>query len=178
MNADEITLAEMFRKDAHSCLNKYLPRIVRCLELLSEEDIWWRPNAASNAAGNIVLHLCGNVRQWIIYGFGGAKDVRERDKEFAEHGPIPRQALIARLKDTVEEAWQVIDTIPVATFLREFDIQGYRVTGLAAVASVCEHFSYHTGQIIYLTKLKHGEDLHFTQLPNYKPAAPGPSPRT
>jgi hypothetical protein len=135
---------------------------------LSEDENWWRPNAVSNAAGNIVLHLCGNVRQWILSGLGGATDVRERDKEFAEHGPIPRQALIARLKDTVEEACRVIDTIPVTTFSREFDIQGYHVTGLNAVASVYEHFSYHTGQIIYLTKLKLGEDLHFTQLPDYK----------
>ena len=104
-------------------------------------------------------------------GLGGTRDVRERHKEFAEHGPIPRQALIARLKDTVEEACQIIETIPVATFLREFDIQGYRVTGLFAVASVYEHFSYQSGQIIYLTKLKRGEDLHFTQLPNYTPRA-------
>ena len=174
MNSDEVTIAEMFRRDARSCLNKYQPRILRCLELLSEEDIWWRPNAASNAVGNIVLHLCGNVRQWIISGLGRTKDVRERDKEFAERGPIPRQVLIARLKDTVEEACQIIETIPVATFLREFDIQGYRATGLFAVASVCEHFSYHAGQIIYLTKLRRGEDLHFTQLPNYKPAVPVP----
>ena len=173
MNADEITLAETFRKDSCSCLNKYLPRIVNCLELLSEEDIWWRPNAASNAAGNIVLHLCGNVRQWIISGLGRNRDVRERDKEFAERGPIPREALITRLKGTVEEACRVIEAIPTAAFLREFDIQGYRVTGMAAVTQVVEHFSYHGGQIIYLTKLKRNEDLHFTRLPNYKPAAPG-----
>ncbi len=169
MKADEIALAEMFRKDARSCLNKYLPRIVRCLELLGEEEIWWRPNAASNAAGNIVLHLCGNVRQWIISGLGEVKDVRERDKEFAEQGPIARQALIARLKDTVEEACKIIDKIPVTTFSHEFDIQGYRVTGLSAVTSVYEHFAYHAGQIIYLTKLKGGEDLRFTHLPSYKP---------
>lgn len=178
MNSDETALAEMFRKDALSCLNKYLPRIVRCLEVLSEEEIWWRPNAASNAAGNLVLHLCGNVRQWIISGLGAAQDVRERDKEFAERGPIPRPALIARLNDTVKEACQVIGTLPAATFARDFNIQGYHVTGSFAVISVCEHFAYHSGQIIYLTKLKRGDDLHFTQLPNYTPAAPGPSRRT
>jgi Protein of unknown function (DUF1572) len=174
MNADEVELTEIFRKDVRSVLNKYLPRIVQCLELLSEEDIWWRPNAASNAAGNIVLHLCGNVRQWIISGLSRVRDVRERDKEFSERGPIPRHALIARLNDTVAEACQIIETVSAGTLLREFDIQGYHVTGLFAVLSVCEHFAYHSGQIIYLTKLKRGEDLHFTQLPSYKPAEPGP----
>src|SRR5215510_14042542 len=171
MQPDQAALAETFRKDACACLNKYLPRMVHCLESLSEDDIWWRPNAASNSAGNIVLHLCGNVRQWILSGLGGARDVRERDKEFAEHGPISRQKLIAQLKDTLEEACRIIENTPVATFSREFEIQGYHVIGLEAVASVCEHFSYHAGQIIYLTKSKRGQDLHFTRLPDYKPKA-------
>jgi uncharacterized damage-inducible protein DinB len=174
MKSDEVALAEIFRKDARDCLAKYLPQIIRCLELLTEEEIWWRQNAASNAAGNIVLHLSGNVRQWIISGLGGARDVRERDKEFSERGPIPREALIARLKTTIAEALQVIDTMSVPALSREFDIQGYRATGLAAVAHVCEHFAYHSGQIIYLTKLQRGEDLQFTQLPIYKRAEPGP----
>jgi hypothetical protein len=169
MNPDEVILTETFRKDAVSCLKKYLPRIVRCLELLSEEELWWRPNGASNAAGNIVLHLCGNIRQWILSGLRGGRDVRERDEEFAERGPISRETLIARLTDTVEEACRVIETIPISTLLREFDIQGYHVTGVTAVVSVYEHFAYHAGQIIYLTKLKREEDLQFTQLPDYKP---------
>src|SRR5215510_3282971 len=154
MQPDQAALAETFRKDACACLNKYLPRMVHCLESLSEDDIWWRPNAASNSAGNIVLHLCGNVRQWILSGLGGARDVRERDKEFAERGPIPRQALIERLQATVEEACGTIDGLPLPMFSQEFDIQGYRFAGLIAVARVYEHFSYHAGQIMYLTKLK------------------------
>jgi uncharacterized damage-inducible protein DinB len=171
MKPDEVVLAEMFRRDALSCLNKYLPRIVQCLELLSEEEIWWRPNEVSNAAGNIVLHLCGNIRQWILSGLRGARDVRERDKEFSERGPIPRHALIELLESTIEDAKRVIETTPVSTLLREFDIQGYHVAGASAVTWVYEHFAYHAGQIIYLTKLKRGEDLHFTRLPHYKPEA-------
>jgi uncharacterized damage-inducible protein DinB len=168
MNRDDAALAELFRKEALSVLNKYLPRIVSCLAVLTDEEIWWRPNAASNSVGNIVLHLCGNIRQWIISGLGGAGDVRERDKEFAERGPIPSQALSAQLKETVEKACRLIDAADVSTLLREYDIQGYRVTGITAVARVYEHFAYHAGQIIYLTKLKRNEDLHFTRLPDYK----------
>jgi uncharacterized damage-inducible protein DinB len=174
MKADDVALVEVFRKDVRFSLIKYLKRIVRCLELLNEEEIWWRPNSASNSAGNIVLHLCGNIRQWILSGLGGARDVRERDKEFTERGPIPRQALIERLQSTVEEACETIDRLSFPTFLQEFDIQGYHVTGLIAVARVYEHFSYHAGQIIYLTKLKGSEDLHFTQLPEYPPKGSRP----
>src|SRR5262245_60612778 len=171
MKANESGLAEVFRKDARSGFEKYLPRIVQCLELLTEEEIWWRPNAASNSAGNIVLHLSGNVRQWIISGLGGAADKRERDKEFSERGPISRRLLIGQLKNTVEEACQTIGRLPIDALLQEFGIQGYRVTGLVAIAHVYEHFAYHTGQIIYLTKLKRAKDLRFTRLPGLKRAA-------
>jgi uncharacterized damage-inducible protein DinB len=170
MEANEVALAELFRKDARSYFDKYLPRIVRCLQLLSEKEIWWRPNSASNSAGNIVLHLCGNVRQWIISGLGGAPDVRQRDREFAERGPIPRRVLIAQLHKTIEKACRTIDRISAEALWHEFTIQGYRVSGLTAIAHVYEHFSHHAGQIIYLTKLKRGKDLRFTRLPATKPA--------
>jgi hypothetical protein len=171
MKDHELPLAELFRKDARSYFDKYLPEIVRCLQLLSEEEIWWRPNEASNAAGNIVLHLCGNVRQWIISGLGGAPDFRERDLEFNERGPMARRLLIARLKSTVAEASNTIQRLPAETFMREFSIQGFHTTGLGAIVHVNEHFAYHAGQIIYLTKLKRSKDLKFTRLPAYKPPA-------
>src|SRR5438876_12015945 len=120
MKANELMLAEAFRKEAVSGFEKYLPRIVRCLELLSEEEIWWRPNEASNSAGNIVLHLCGNVHQWIISGLGGTPDTRERDKEFSERGPISRRLLMGQLNNTVDEASKTIGQIPVEAVSRQF----------------------------------------------------------
>jgi len=168
MNANELAVAEICRKDARAGLENYLPRIVSCLQLLSEKDIWWRPNDASNAAGNIVLHLCGNIRQWIISGLGGEPDRRDRDKEFTERGPISRRMLIAQLKTTVEEACEIIDGLSVERLLQQFMIQGYRVSGLSTVLHVYEHFAYHAGQITYLTKLKCGKDLRFTRLPAKK----------
>lgn len=168
MEPDEHALAKIFCNDARSQFEKYTPRIVRCLQLLSEKEIWWRPNDASNAAGNIVLHLCGNVRQWIISALGGAPDFRERDKEFSERGPVPRQVLISQLRSTVKQACWTIDSLPSKTLSQEFEIQGFRVSGLVAIAHVYEHFAYHTGQIIYLTKLKRGKDLRFTRLPSSK----------
>jgi uncharacterized damage-inducible protein DinB len=145
-----------------------LPHIVECLQQLSEEEIWWRPNSASNSAGNLVLHLCGNARQWIIAGLGGAEDKRERDREFAEKGPVPRQALVTQLRRTVRDASRVIARLSDDSLSRKFEIQGYHVTGLDAAFHVAEHFGYHTGQIIYITKLKRAMDLRFTRLPVIK----------
>jgi uncharacterized damage-inducible protein DinB len=171
MDTNELAIVERLRKDVRSGFEKYLPSIVRCLQSLNEKEIWWRPNKASNAAGNIILHLCGNVRQWIVSGLGGAQDVRVREKEFSERGPVPRQMLITQLKTTVGQACEVIDRLTAEKLLQEYRIQGYRVSGLTAILHVYEHFAYHAGQITYLTKLTHGKDLRFTRLPNKKAAA-------
>ncbi len=162
-------LTKLFLAQArHLLAADYLPRIVQCLKMLSEEEIWWRPNAASNSVGNLVLHLAGNVRQWIISGLGGAPDRRERDREFVERGPIRRGLLLAQLRKTVKEACRVLERLSPAALSRSYRIQGFRVTGLAAVADVIEHFAYHSGQIIFVTKMKRGKDLGFTRLPGEK----------
>jgi hypothetical protein len=168
LKANDNQVAEIFVAEARKNFDRYLHRIERCLSMLSEREIWWRPNPASNSAGNIVLHLCGNMRQWIISGLGGAPDVRERDKEFAERGPISRRELVALLRATVKEASRVMGRIPPQSLARKYTIQGYRVRGLGAAAQVHEHFSHHAGQIIYITKMKRGRDLRFTRLPRIK----------
>lgn len=168
MNPADKRIAKLVRADARKYFDMSVPRVVSCLRQLSEKDIWWRPNLASNSAGNIVLHLCGNVRQWIVSGLGGAEDIRERDKEFLERGPIPRRDLIARLQATVGQAGHVLDRLPPEAFVKNYWIQGFRVSGPEAVSQVTNHLSYHVGQIIYLTKLKAGRDLRFTKLPPVK----------
>lgn len=161
--------ANMFLANSQDILAKQnLPRIVKCLQQLSEEEIWWRPNPASNSVGNLVLHLCGNVRQWIISGLGGEKDRRERDREFAEQGPVAREVLITQLRRTVREACRVLTRLSDESLARKYKIQGYRATGLEAAFHVSEHFGYHTGQVIYITKLKRAQDLKFTRLPVIK----------
>ena len=155
-----------FLKDARRRLNnQLLPQIVRCLALLSDEDIWWRPNDASNSVGNLVLHLSGNVRQWVISGVGGAADVRHRDKEFSERGPLPKRGLAALLRATVREAGSVLDRVPPDSLGEPFSRQGFEMTRIEAIGHVVEHFAYHTGQIVYFTKSRLGRDLQFTHLP-------------
>jgi uncharacterized damage-inducible protein DinB len=159
-------LAKSFLNQAQRLLSRvHLPRIGRCLEALSTEEIWWRPNPASNSVGNLVLHLEGNVRQWIISGLGGAPDIRQRDREFRDQGPIPRTELLAELRTTVDQACRVLAGLSPEDLARRHSIQGFRVTGLEAVFHVAEHFSHHAGQIILATKFLRGKDLRFTHLP-------------
>lgn len=152
----------------HVLRQVYLPRITSCLAQLSPKQIWWRPNSASNSVGNLVLHLTGNVRQWIISGLGGAPDVRERDLEFSECGPLPRRVLVSRLRKTVKEACEVLGKLSPEDLARVHTIQRFRVTGLEAAFHVAEHFSHHAGQIILMTKMLTGSDLKFTHLAGEK----------
>jgi len=154
----------------HSLSEHHLPRILECLNVLSDKDIWWRPHPTSNSVGNLVLHLSGNVRQWIGSSLGEEPDRRERDKEFAEVGPLPRRELAMRLRSTVVEAGKVLEGLDPHKLIRVYSIQGFRVTGLQVVVHVVEHFAYHSGQIIFITKMKLGEDLGFTRLPGEKKA--------
>jgi uncharacterized damage-inducible protein DinB len=166
------TLTTLFTKAARRRLLKVLlPRIESCLEMLSDQEIWWRPNEASNSIGNLVLHLTGNVRQWIIAGLGGAPDIRKRDLEFSERGPVEARQLGQRLHDTVLEAARVIGGMRPRELALTYSIQGYKVTGLDAAFHVVEHFSHHAGQIIQLTKQLRGDDLALTHLPREKKKA-------
>lgn len=157
---DEI--ATRFTEEARHFLSDYLKKIERCLESLSDEQIWWRPNEESNSIGNLLLHLSGNVRQWIVSGVGGAPDTRVRQQEFDERSQIPREELLARLNQTVAEADAVIARLDETTLLEQRTIQGHERMVLDAVFHVTEHFAMHAGQIIYVTKLMTGEDARLT----------------
>src|SRR5882672_6690011 len=137
------------------------PRLRSCVESLSDEQVWWRPNEASNSIGNLILHLNGNVRQWLVSSFRQLDDARNRPAEFSERQLIPASALLAKLGTTLTEASEVLSSLTEADLLMTLQIQGYTVSGLHAVYQVVEHFGMHYGQILYITKMLRGEDLGF-----------------
>jgi uncharacterized damage-inducible protein DinB len=139
----------------------YLPKILAAVDQLSDEDLWWRPNAVSNSVGNLMLHLSGNVRQWIVSGVGGAPDQRRRELEFSRRDPLPRAELVATLRDAVREADRVIGDVSRAALQERRLIQGREVTVFEAIYHVVEHFSTHVGQILWIAKLRGGLDLEF-----------------
>ena len=136
-------------------------RIEACFDRLTNEQIWARGSAHENAIGNLVLHLCGNVRQWIVSGVGGASDTRDRDAEFAAQAGASISDLERRLRDTVAEAVTVLRDLPVARLVERVTIQKYEVSVLEAIYHVVEHFSMHTGQIVFAAKMLTGSDLGF-----------------
>ena len=154
-----MTNEEAFLKFSCEKLTELFGRIETCVGKLTPEQIWTRGAANDNAVGNLVLHLSGNVRQWIVCGVGGAEDRRDRDSEFdARSG----DGGLERLRATVTEAVAVLGALPHARLSEWKTIQKhYDVTVLEAIYHVVEHFSMHTGQIIFATKLLTGEDLGF-----------------
>lgn len=158
-----ITHARAFLRD------DFFPKIERCLEQLSDEDVWWRANSESNSIGNLLLHLAGNVRQWIVSGIGGAPDTRIRQQEFDERTGITRAELLARLKEVLGDADNALAALEPSLLLEERKIQGNDVQLLEAIFHVVEHFSMHTGQIILLTKMLKNSDLRFYDFSKGKP---------
>ncbi len=137
------------------------PRLHKCLDLLTEEEVWARPNPSSNSVGNLVLHLCGNARQWIVSGLGGAPDHRRRDLEFSETGPIPKARLAELLDQLKPEIWHTLDRLSEEDLLKTYAIQGFQESGISVLVHVVEHFSYHTGQVSYFVKAKKDLDLQY-----------------
>lgn len=163
-------VSQAFVANARSLLSEeYLPKIERCLEQLSDEQIWWRPNPQSNSIGNLILHLCGNARQWIVCGLGDESDKRERQTEFDQRGEIRREELLTLLRDTIADVDKVLAQFDVWQLLEVYQIQGTDSTALAAIFHVTEHFSMHTGQIIMVTKILANLDLVFYDFSSGKP---------
>ena len=155
------TAGRIFLDFSADTLRQQGERIEDCLGRLSEDQVWARGGANENAVGNLVLHLCGNVRQWIVSGVGGAADIRRRDEEFAATGGLPVAQLVERLRNTITDAEGVLRSVTEEHFLDRLVIQGYDVTVLEAIYHVVEHFSGHTGQIVFATKMLTGTDLGY-----------------
>ncbi len=193
-------LATLFVRSSSGRLKlEYLPRIQSALEILDNEDLWWKPKEFANSVGNLLLHLEGNVRQWIIGGIAGKQVLRDRALEFSagsarEAGLVgqksdepddetvdleettvdasqlptthflPEKAVLFRkLAETVEVATQIIERCEASELEAALTIQGFKTTGLDAIYHVVEHFAWHTGQIVYVTKERsaRGKSLRF-----------------
>jgi uncharacterized damage-inducible protein DinB len=136
-------------------------RIYKCLSMISDEQLWKQPNPSIPSIGNIVLHICGNARQWILSGLGGKEDNRDRDQEFVPQQKIKKSELIFLLENLKMNLRHTLDKIPEKELMTLRTIQGFEVTGFSAIMHVLEHFSYHTGQITLLTKLWTGNETGY-----------------
>lgn len=138
-----------------------VPRIKKCLNELTEDEVWQQPNDNLSSIGNLVLHLCGNVTQWIGTGLGNQPDNRQRDKEFMPQSSIPKAQLVAKLDALEMNTLTVLNELTEAQLLATHTVQGFTETGVSILVHVIEHFSYHTGQITWHTKLLKNKDLGY-----------------
>ena len=146
-------------------LGDAVEKITHCLDQLTSEQVWWRPSPAMNSIANLILHLSGNVRQWITAGVGGADEVRNRPLEFSEQGPIEKDELLRRLKATVEEAKGAIANASTADLIDRRRLQGFDVTGIGAVFHSVAHFRGHVQEIVHLTRSQLGDAYRFDFVP-------------
>jgi uncharacterized damage-inducible protein DinB len=167
--------ASFLERSRHFLAFEYPTKIRRCLDVLPVRAVWHRTDERSNSIGNLLLHLTGNVRQWIVSGVGGAPDARYRSGEFDAREGAGADALFAALHGTISEADAVIGSLTPARLLERLTIQDRELSVLDAVYHVVEHFSLHTGQIILLTKqhvpgaVQFYEDAGGLAIPRWQP---------
>jgi hypothetical protein len=163
MTADELAAA-LGSAAAHE-LESALQRIQHCLSQLNDEQIWWRSHSSLNSIGNLILHLSGNVRQWIVSGIGGAPDIRHRPTEFAERGPFQKAELLRKLEAVVADAKRALTRVTARQLVENRRIQGFDVTGLLAIFDSVPHFRGHTQEIVHLTRVQLGDAYQFAWTP-------------
>jgi uncharacterized damage-inducible protein DinB len=158
---DRATLDQVFLECSIDRLRMYASRIHACLGKLDDRQVWLRGSESENAIGNLVLHLCGNLRQWIVAGVGTAQDRRDRSSEFAAREGASRDELVRGLQEAVDDALATLAQVTAERLLERVKIQGYDVTVMEDIYHVVEHFSGHTGQIVFATKAITGAGLGF-----------------
>ena len=129
--------------------------------LLHEEDLWKKPNTASNSIGNLILHLCGNMHQYIVAGIGNTEDIRVRDKEFSDRPDYNIDQILEVLEQKLKQVKRIIRNCSSEELLLERAVQGFELSGIGIILHVVEHYSYHTGQIAFWIKLLKEQDLGF-----------------
>jgi uncharacterized damage-inducible protein DinB len=154
-------VTEEFKTQSIYRIEENLLRVKQCFRHLTDEDIWLRPNEFSNSISNIILHLCGNIRQYIISGLGEQPDTRGRDEEFAARGGFLRNEIMNMLEETIEQSIAIISNMSEESLLKPRQVQGFPLSGIGIIIHVTEHLSYHTGQIAFWVKQFKNMDLGF-----------------
>lgn len=161
MNSNSTDPIEEFKSQIIFRLKENTPRIQKCLDLLSEDQIWFQANGETNSIANLILHLSGNIGQYLISSLGEEKDFRNRDLEFSTREGFSKKTLFNKISETCERAILAIENCRPEHFTKSRNVQGFELTGIGICIHAAEHYSYHTGQIALLTKLMLEKDLGF-----------------
>ncbi len=159
--SNEEKLVEELVKNALYRIDESTRMINTSLEHVTEEQFWQKPNSSLNSIGNLILHLCGNMTQYVISSLGEIEDKRNRVAEFTLDKTTDKANLLAKLMETTDTAKRVIFDATLQQFLKQRSVQGFSLSGVGVVMHAVEHYSYHTGQIAFWVKQLHNVDLGF-----------------
>ncbi len=164
MSANEL-LTQLFMDDSAELIRQSLRKLENCLQQLSREQIWWRPHPAANSVGNLILHMCGNLRQWVLAGLGAMPDTRQRDQEFSPDLNWSTDELLQHLRQETSKCLEAFPGYGWKQLAANYTIQGFKVNGLQAINHTVTHFVGHTHQVIYITRLQLGDRYRFAWSP-------------
>lgn len=136
-------------------------RIYTCLNLITEDQLWYKHNENVNSIGNLILHLCGNITQYICSGILRENDLRNRDSEFDQSNTYKIQQIKEHLGKTMSNIKDKLDLITPEMLTKNYEVQGFQENGISILVHVTEHFSYHVGQITYITKYLNNVDTSY-----------------
>jgi len=160
MSNEEKIIEELVKNSLYR-MDESTRMIRKCLDQISEEELWLKPNDSLNSIGNLILHLSGNITQYVIASLGETEDNRNRDLEFSKQGGLTKSEVLKKLTDTVDLAKRVIFDAKLNQFLRIRSVQGFTFSGIGVIIHAVEHYSYHTGQIAFWVKQLKNKDLGF-----------------
>jgi hypothetical protein len=162
---DNFKLKDLYLETARGTLSEGMRKIEHCVNQLTDAQVWWRDRPEMNSIANLMLHLSGNVRQWIVSGIGGSPDTRNRPREFSDHSGRPKTEILASLKAAVDEADAAMARLSADDLVAERKIQGFDSNVTSALFHSISHFRGHTQEIIHLTRVQLGDKYKFDFVP-------------
>lgn len=157
----EARLVEEIVENALYRMDESTRMIKKSLVEISEDEVWHKPNPSLNSIANLMLHLCGNISQYVISSLGETEDKRNRDDEFSVTGGLTKDELFTKLESVVDDAKRVIFNVTPNQLVKMRSVQGFSFSGVGIILHAVEHYSYHTGQIAFRVKQLKNKDLGF-----------------
>ncbi|MBI3653442.1 MAG: DUF1572 family protein [Acidobacteria bacterium] len=151
---EEHTVSQVALDALRLRITKILPQqILSCVEELTDEQLWWRANETSNSVGNLLIHLSGSLRHFIVKTMGGSDYERNRPAEFAERRQLPKAEVVSMFAATIAEVTQVLEAFETKRLLEPTPEPAYNATMLNLLVNVAVHLATHAGQIVYVAKM-------------------------
>lgn len=164
-NTTDLLTTSILREAVH-LLEQSCIKIRHCLNQLDDQQAWFRTHPSANSIGNLILHIAGNLNQWVTSGVGQKPDHRDREAEFAADQSLSQTELLKRMEQAVTQATAAIQSCDAAILLSSFEIQGFQVNGHEAISHTTTHFVGHTHQIIFITRMILGDRYQFQWSPD------------